>query len=172
MKFMLSIKIPDERVAILIGKNGETKASIEKKTATKITAGQEVEIEGDWETEAKAADIVKAIGRGFSPHQALKLLNKETIFDVITIKGSPNTIKRVLARIIGTQGKARKNIEKLTGASVAVYGKTISIIGDEKQAHAARSAVEMLLDGRMHSHVWKQLEKIIDPNKEEKDILE
>lgn len=156
---MLSLKIPEERVAVLIGESGATKALIEKKTKTKIHAGEEIVIDGDWETETKAGDIVKAIGRGFSPGKALRLVSPEVQFDVISLKGSPNTIKRLLARVIGTQGKSRKNIERLTGAYIAVYGKTISIIGNQKQAMNARSAVEMLLSGRTHSHVWKQLEK-------------
>lgn len=155
---MLSLKIPEERVAILIGKSGATKALIEKKTKTRIHAGEEIEIDGDWETETKAGDIVKAIGRGFSPGKALRLVSPEVQLDVISLKGSPNTIKRLLARVIGTQGKSRKSIERLTGAYIAVYGKTISIIGNQKQAMNARSAVEMILSGRTHSHVWRQLE--------------
>ena len=168
---MLSVKIPEERLAVLIGKNGATKAAIEKKTGTKITAGVEIEIEGDWETESKAADVVKAIGRGFQPATAFRLFKPNYVLDVIAIKGSPNTIKRLLARIIGSQGKARKNIELLTGAAMAVYGKTVSIIGDEKQTQLARDAVEMLLSGRTHSHVWRQLEKSIETGTE-KDVLE
>ena len=163
-KVMLSLKIPEERVAILIGRSGATKALIEKRTETKIYAGGEIEIDGDWETEAKAGDIVKAIGRGFSPGKALRLIVPEVQLDVISLKGSPNTIKRLLARVIGTQGKSRKNIERLTGAHIAVYGKTISIIGDQNQAMNARSAVEMLLSGRTHSHVWKRLEERQTPS--------
>ena len=31
------VKIPDERIAVVIGTNGETKKSIEKKTKAKLT---------------------------------------------------------------------------------------------------------------------------------------
>ena len=156
---MISISIPEERKPILIGKNGETKSQIEKRTHTKINVGEETEIYGDGVTELKAADIVKAIGRGFSPHYALRLLEEDVLLDVITIKGTPNTIKRLMARVIGSKGKAKKNIETLAGVSLSIYGKTISIIGNYKNAGVARVAIEMLLSGRTHNYVWRRLEK-------------
>ena len=156
---MISINIPQERKPIVIGKDCEIKADVEHRTKTKIKIGKEIEIEGDPESEAKASELVKAIGRGFSPHVAYKLLDEEVLLDVITIKGTPNTIKRLMSRIIGTQGKAKKNIERLTDASIAVYGKTVSIIGNYKEINKARSAIEMLIAGRTHSHVWRQLER-------------
>ena len=155
---MITITIPQDRVPVLIGRSGKTKEFIEKKTGTKITVGQEIIISGDPEMELKCSDIAKAIGRGFHPNRATRLLLEGTVLDVITIKGNFNTIKRVAARIIGSQGKARKNIEKLTGAAIAVYGKTVSIIGSQKEASNAREAVELIILGRKHGSVWKHLE--------------
>lgn len=154
------VKIPEERKAILIGKDGSTKSKIERLTQTKLVIAKEIVIEGNPEAILKAEEIVKAVGRGFAPNTALKLIRDGMQLDVINIKGSPNTIKRLLARVIGTQGKARRNMENLTGASIAVLGKTISIIGNNKQAQEARLAVEMLLAGRKHATVWRCLEDI------------
>lgn len=156
---MIAANIPQERIPVLIGKNGKTKEFIEKKTSTKIFIGQEVEVTGDTENELKCSEIIKAVGRGFHPNAALSLLREDFVLDIINVKGTQNTIKRLLARIIGSQGKARKNIEKLTGASIAVYGKTVSMIGNYKEVSEARKAVEMLILGRKHAHVWSYFEK-------------
>lgn len=78
------VKIPKDRIAVLIGKKGQTKKEIEKRTKTKITIDSEtgeVWITSTKETEDplavwKARDIVLAIGRGFSPERAFRLLNE------------------------------------------------------------------------------------------------
>ncbi len=161
---MVLVNIPEQRKAVLIGKEGGTKRKIESLSGTKIFVGDEIQIEGDAENLIKTSEIIKAIGRGFPPETALKLGDERFCLDVINIKGSPNTIKRLLSRVIGTDGKAKQNIQNLTGASIAVYGKTVSIIGDYKQMENARVAVEMLLAGRKHTTVWRYLENI---NKQE-----
>ncbi len=152
---MLLVNIPEERKPILIGKDGATKASIEKKTKTKIKISVEIQIEG--ENELVAGEIVKAIGRGFSPHRALRLLGSDCLLDVIQIKGTQKKIKRLMSRVIGTHGKTRSNIEESTRASVSVYGRTISIIGNYKQVDNAKEAIEMLLQGSKHTTVYRYL---------------
>ena len=156
---MITVNIPEERKAILIGRGGETKLKLEKRTYTKINVGKEVEIYGDPESELKVSDIIKAIGRGFSPAKALTLLEGDCVFDVISLKGTPNTIKRLMSRVIGSGGKAKKKIEFLTHASIEIYGKTISIIGTHREAENARHAIEMLLSGRTHNFVWRTMER-------------
>jgi len=157
---MVLVNIPEQRKAVLIGKEGKTKKKIEHLTGARIFVGAEIQIDGDPENQLKTSEIIKAIGRGFSPEIALKLMDEDFQLDVINIKGSPNTIKRLLSRVIGTNGKAKKNIENLTGASIAVYGKTVSIIGDYKHMENARVAIEMLLAGRKHTTVWRYMENI------------
>ncbi len=156
---MFNLNIPEDRRPILIGKNGETKKLIEKKTKTKISIDDEITIEGD--NQLVAGEIIKAIGRGFSPQRALRLLDSDSIFDVIQIKGTPKKIKRFMSRVIGSQGRARRNIENMTGAFISVYGKTISIIGNYKEVEHARKGVEMLLKGHKHPYVYRHLETII-----------
>ena len=70
------MKIPKERVGVLIGKNGEVKESIEKKSGTKIlidSENGEVTIErgsADPLTELKVINIIRAVGKGFSSENA------------------------------------------------------------------------------------------------------
>lgn len=157
---MISIvMIPDERKKILIGKNGYTRKRIEQKTKTTIEVGNDVKIEGESLDVMKTEQIVKAIGRGFTPRKALILLNDEYQLIIISLVGeTPNTIKRLFARVIGRDGNARRRIERDTRTVVSVYGKTVAIIGKSNELDYARNAVEQILRGRSHGYVYKRLD--------------
>lgn len=153
-----AIRIPEERKAVLIGKDGSVKSGIEKRTRTKINISEDVEIEGEPLNLMKAKDIVKAIGRGFSPEVAMELLKEDYQLQVISMAGETKKgIKRTTARLIGTQGSTKKRIEEETETHVSIYGKTVSIIGRWDCVERAKKAVEMLLAGRSHSYVYAEL---------------
>ncbi len=160
---MQYVKIPEERIGVLVGKEGFEKRDIEKKTKTKIIVNKgEVTIEGDPIDEWVAKDIVKAIGRGFSPEKAVKLLNENYSFETLLIRNFANTekaVQRKKGRVIGEKGKTRKTIEELTNTYVSVYGKTISIIGTYENVALAKEAIIKLLDGSSHTSVYKFLER-------------
>jgi ribosomal RNA assembly protein len=112
----------------------------------------------------RVKDVITAIGRGFSPEHAFRLMRDEdTILDVIDLRlvfgRSDSDIKRVKGRIIGMEGKTRRIIEELTDANVAIYGHTIGIIGNFDQAQVAREAIQMLINGSMHSVVYRFLNR-------------
>ncbi|MDI6805833.1 MAG: KH domain-containing protein [Candidatus Bathyarchaeia archaeon] len=166
------LKIPKERVGALIGPEGRTKKSIEEKLSVELKIESETgdvtlmlaENANDPSLLFKAKDIVTAIGRGFSPEHAFRLIrDEESILDVIdlrTIFGrSESDIKRIKGRIIGMNGKTRKIIEELTDANICVYGHTVSIIGNIEQAQAAREAIQMLINGSQHSTVYRFLHR-------------
>ena len=161
---MSEIKIPEVRVAILVGKKGEIKRRIESKTNTQLEISKEgdVTIEGESMNVYVAELIVKAIGRGFNPNIALKLLNENNALDIIDIKenigGSEKKFKRIKGRLIGTQGRAWKMLEKKTNTDVSIFGKTISIIGKIEDVDIARRAFEKLLGGSPHGKVYKFIE--------------
>ena len=155
-----SILIPEERKAALIGREGRTKAYIEKMTKTKITVSDGVEIEGEAVAVLTVCNIVLAIARGFSPKDAMLLLDEEYCIDVISLRGETQKAeKRLLARVIGKNGQAKKTIEEETGAKLAIYGKTISIIGTAEQLRDAREAIELLIMGKTHAYVFKRLKE-------------
>jgi ribosomal RNA assembly protein len=56
-------------------------------------------------------------------------------------------------------GKTRRIMEELTDANIAVYGHTIGIIGNFDQAQVAREAIQMLINGSMHSVVYRFLHR-------------
>jgi len=166
------IKIPKERVGALVGPQGTTKKSIEEKLSVELQIDSETgdvavmmgENVTDPSTLFRAKDVITAVGRGFSPEHAFRLIRDEEavldILDLRTVFGkSEADIKRVSGRIIGMNGKTRMIIEELTDTNVAVYGHTVGIIGTLEQAQVAREAIEMLIKGSMHATVYRFLHR-------------
>jgi ribosomal RNA assembly protein len=166
------VRIPKERVGVLVGPDGKVKQRIEEKFTVELQIESESggvtimlsENARDPSLLFNAKDTVTAIGRGFSPEHAFRLLrNEDDIFDSIDLRvvfgRSESDIKRVKGRVIGANGKTRKLVEELTGASVVVYGHTIGFIGTFEQVDAARNAVQMLIDGSQHHTVYKYLQR-------------
>ena len=166
------IKIPKERVGVVIGPEGRTKKSIEDKLSVELQIDSEA---GDVNILMKegatdpsmlfsAKDVVTALGRGFSPEHAFRLIRDEqAVLDILDLRvvfgKSEADIKRVKGRIIGMNGKTRGIIEELTDANVAVYGHTVAIIGTMDQLQVAREAIEMLIKGSMHGTVYRFLHR-------------
>lgn len=167
---MQHVKIPQERIGVLIGEGGETLREIEAQADVRLDVDSEngaVEItkqrDADPVKALKGPDIVRAIGRGFPPEDALRLLENEmTMFDVVDIDAATrnkNDLKRQKGRLIGEGGRTRELMEELTGATVVIYGSTLSAIGQPAQVKAVRRAAEMLLDGTPHGAVYSFLEE-------------
>lgn len=165
------LKIPKERVGVLIGKEGATKAHIESLTKIELDIESEtgsIAISPTDETEDplavwKARYIVKAIGRGFSPETALKLLDDEIILEIINLPDfvgkSKKAVMRQKGRIIGREGRTKEIIKEMTNVDISIYGKTVSLIGDMERIQVAKEAVQMILDGVRHKSVYAFLEK-------------
>jgi len=154
-----TVRIPKERIGVLIGSEGKVKRRLEKLAGVVIEVDSEtgdVEIEGKENTANfyDAVNAVKAIGRGFSPENAFALLGEEMLLEIIKVSdvvgGSEKAIQTKKARVIGTGGRAREAIENATGAKISVLGKTVAIIGNPESVGLARKGVEMLLSGSTH----------------------
>ena len=164
----MHIKIPEERVGVLIGPDGSMKSFIEEKSKSTLEIDSEtgtVTIESieDPLQAMRAMDFVRAIGRGFSPERALAIFDDEMlmldVMDLSKMVGTKSDMARLKGRIIGKDGKTREIMEKLSGSKVSVYGKTIALLGYPEQIRVARAAIEMLLDGAPHGNVYGFLEK-------------
>ncbi|MHA1506643.1 MAG: KH domain-containing protein [Candidatus Asgardarchaeia archaeon] len=171
MNTRLYLKIPKERVAVLIGKHGKIKKKIERLTQTIIkvnsSEGSVIVIPSkemlDPVAPLKAKSIIQAIGRGFNPEKAMKLIEDDYVLEIIDIneyaRGSRNSLIRLKGRVIGEEGKARRMIEELTDTDVCIYGHTVGIIGKIEDVMAAKKAVTMLLEGAKHGTVLRYLQK-------------
>jgi len=165
-EFLNEIKIPQDRIAVLIGTEGEQKDAIGKATKCSIDINSqegEVHIEGDDPLQMfTCGEIVKAIGRGFNPEVALMLTKMDFVLEIISVMEwakTQNDLMRMRGRVIGKEGKTRRLIEDLLEVYIVVYGKTIGIIGRGDDVSLARRAVESLLSGSPHANVYKWLEK-------------
>lgn len=151
-----SILVPKDRVNVI--KDHVTRERVEKDACVKLSFDENtVIIDGDGLNLLTAMNIVKAISRGFAPDKAYRLLDEEELLEIIDIDYSPKKAKMIKARLIGTGGKTRRMIEEFSGSSMSVYGKTVSIIGKYEQNAIAKEAIQMLLDGSSHAHVYKFL---------------
>ncbi len=166
-EFSYTLRIPKDRVGVLIGKSGKVKRDIEHATGTRMgidsKEGEVAIVADDGLRLYEAREVIRAIGRGFNPEIALQLLKTDAaleIIDVTAVTGkSKNALQRLKGRVIGAEGKAKREIERLTGCSISVYGKTIALIGEVTDVTAARLAVENLLQGATHATVYRLLEK-------------
>ena len=166
------VKIPRERIGVLIGPDGSVKETVGKRLSVSLQIDSEAgdvtitqnATEQDPTILFRAREVVTAIGRGFSPERAFRLFEDEdTLLEVIDLREfvgrSLSDIKRLEGRVIGKGGKTRKIIEELSETCVSVYGYTISIIGSADQIEVAREAISMLIRGSQHSTVYRFLHK-------------
>ena len=179
MSFEKIIRIPNDRIAVLIGKSGNVKLKIEELCYVSLDIDGntgEVLIKSQGNVEKiqpfKAMEIVTAIGRGFSPENALTLLKGENVLHVIDLRefaGKSNAnVERIKGRIIGEGGRARRNMENLTGTHISVYGRTVSIIGDSSKLRSTVDAISSISGGSMHGAVYSKLEAANRKEKYEK----
>jgi len=160
------VRIPEERIKILKVDTRQQK-KIEELCECRLglhQEEQEVEIEcEDGLRMMKVKDVVRAFGRGFTADEALYLLDDDYYLEIIDITQyvgkDKDRLKTMRGRLIGSEGKTRKTIEKDTNCKTAIYGKTISIIGKWDDVKAARTVVERLLSGSKHSTVYRMLEE-------------
>lgn len=166
---MRYLKIPLERVGVLIGHRGEIKKELEEKSGIKITVdSREGEVVLD-EHEAvdplmiiKLENIIRAIGRGFSPENAFLLFDDDAdffIFNLYDYVGKKEShVRRLKSRVIGKEGKTKRVLEDLTDSKISVYGHTISVISDVICMNIVKKSIDMLLTGSKHATVYRFVE--------------
>ncbi|MFH1173845.1 MAG: KH domain-containing protein [archaeon] len=165
-EFAYELKIPKDRVAVLIGVEGSTKKELEEATLSKMSVDSK---EGDITLVGKdplqlyqLREVIKAIARGFNPETAKLLLKQDYLLEIVSLaeySKQKNHLLRLKGRVIGADGKSRRTIEELTGCFICVYGKTIALIGQVDQMSIAKRAVLSLLEGSTHASVYKWLER-------------
>jgi len=165
-------KISKDRIGALIGPEGQVKQTLEKKLSVEVSIDSEtgditITLGPDAQDPSllfRAKEVVTAIGRGFSPDRAFRLVNDEdAVLEIIDLREmfgrSLSELQRIKGRIIGQEGKTRRIIEELTEADVSVHGHTVSIIANMDQMEVAREAIQMLLRGSQHSTVYRFLHR-------------
>ncbi len=160
------VRIPKERVAVLIGKKGADKKELEMAGRSRLKVDSKegfVRIfSNDPIRVMQMHDVVLAVGRGFNPQIARLLLKTDYVLEMLDVEEYSRSKKkstRLKGRVIGEEGKARRIIEELTETYISVFGNTVSIIGQAYNVSICRRAIESLLSGSPHSGVYFWLEK-------------
>jgi len=160
---MKEVRVPEERVGVLIGEGGETKKDIQDLTDVELEIKDNLAvIDGEPLDEMDALNVVKAIGRGFNPDKAVRLVEKDVVLHLMDIKNfadTPNSQERLKGRVIGRDGETRTHLEKQGNVEISVYGKTIGIIGYAENIQILAESIKMLLQGSTHSTAYQYLEK-------------
>ena len=165
---MQHVKVPQDRIGVLIGEGGETMREIERRAEVRLDIDSEsgsvaVDSVGDPVSGMVAPDIVRAVGRGFKPDAALSILDDDLrmfeLIDLAEYTRNKNDLQRQKGRLIGENGRTRELMEELTGAEVVIYGSTLGIIGQPEEVEAVRRATKMILDGAPHGAVYSFLER-------------
>ncbi|HOO54571.1 MAG TPA: KH domain-containing protein, partial [Methanothrix sp.] len=93
----MHVKIPADRIGVLVGPSGSVKSMLEEKTGAELvidsdTGAVEIVAGEDPIMAMRLAEIVRAIGRGFSPERAYPLIEDEMLMlDVIDLSRVCNT---------------------------------------------------------------------------------
>lgn len=162
------VKVPQNRIGVIIGKKGATKAQIERQCHCNLMVDSVeglVKIRPAETTEDPmlvwaARDIVKAIARGFNEEKALLLTDPEFMLEIIPLDvDNKRRLGQLRGRLIGEGGRSREIIEQTTSCFISISGKTVSIIGLFDEIQVAKQALLMLINGQRHATVFRFLEK-------------
>ncbi|MGF3554195.1 MAG: KH domain-containing protein [Thermoplasmatota archaeon] len=166
---MKYIKIPIDRIGVLIGQKGKTKKDIETISGVKLNIDSkqgEIEIDDrdvkDPLISIKIENVIRAIGRGFSPENAIRLMDDYVdffIFDLHDYVGKKEShLRRIKSRIIGKEGKTKRVLENLTDSKISIYGHTVAIISELERMNILKKSIDMLLTGSKHATVYHFVE--------------
>lgn len=135
---------------------------IENKIKIKIGFGKDkVSVKGSELNEFLVEEIIRAIDFGFCVDDALLLLREDFVLEFVGVKGNTRrkNLRDVRSRIIGTDGRAKRTIEKLTGAAIVINGNDVGVIVDADHLSATIQGIEGLIGGSKHGNVFSFLER-------------
>ncbi|MCI4460159.1 MAG: hypothetical protein JHC13_04605 [Acidilobus sp.] len=165
--------VPPESFEKVKEELGQVMGELRRRLGVRLTLDEgnsrvviEAEREGDAANVLRARDIVRAIAIGFSPQDALQLLDEDYVLVVVDVAQAvgdkENHLRRVLGRVIGENGRARRTLEEITGTKIVVNDRgLVGIIGDYERSQIARHGVELLVQGKMHATVYRRLESMM-----------
>ena len=155
------VPIPEERINLL-KKVKDWKEKLKEFLDIAVDIGEDVTISGEALQVIRGKEIVRAFGRGFDFEDSLDLLDEEYFLEVINVGEftgkSKNRQVTLRGRVIGEGGKTKKTIEKCADVKIAIYGKTVSIIGKPQNIRIGKDAIEMILSGSKHNSVYRFLQ--------------
>lgn len=116
--------------------------------------------------------VLEALEAGFSINESLLLSDPEYLLEVMSIRdySRRTKIKDVRARLIGTKGKTKKLMEKLSDSFIKIKGNSVFIIGLAEDIRSTMTAVQKLIRGSAQGKVYGFLERSRTQHKFDKDV--
>jgi ribosomal RNA assembly protein len=120
-----------------------------------------VTIKGNEVVEFVVGEIIRAIDFGFEAEDALLLANEDFVLEFINIKEHTRrrNLEEVRSRVIGTDGKAKRTIEELTGGAIVINENMVGLIVGSEHLESAVQGIVLLIQGAKHGNVFSYLEK-------------
>lgn len=137
---------------------------IENKTRAKISFLKpqgKIGVKGNELNEFLVTKVLEAVDFGFDVDDALLLTRENFVLEFVDIKEHTRrkNLKDVRARVIGSNGKAKKTIQELTGCIIVINENKVGIISDVEHADAVVQSIILLIQGTKHGNVFAYLEK-------------
>lgn len=131
------------------------------KVKVEIDKNLNITIKGKTFQEYLASQILEAVALGFSLDTALLLLNTNYTMRRINLKSyiKQKRISVVKSRLIGKEGRVKKNIEELSDCFLILSDHIVVIIGKIDNVEIATRAVVSLIRGAPHGRVFSFLKK-------------
>jgi len=160
---MRTVSVSKNCIGVLLKNNRAVLKEVERRGRVKLAVAEDVvTIQGEPGEEWVAEKVLDALCYGFDAKKAFRLFSEDHFLEVIDLCAAlrGKAVERYKARIIGTRGKAKKTIEELSGASLAIAGDAVAILGRFDEIQAAREAVLRILEGAAHSSVYSFLQRL------------
>jgi ribosomal RNA assembly protein len=138
------------------------KAKIERELKVKLSnQGRNIFIDGPAENEYLTLRVIEAINLGFSLDEALSLKNEFVILHILNIRDVTRRkdLERIRARLIGTEGKTKNNIENLSDCLISIHDNQVGIIGEAGCIEETIIAMRSLIQGSKQGNVYTRLER-------------
>lgn len=135
---------------------------IEQKARVRMSVKKnKVTVKGSEVNEFIVGEILRAIDFGFDVEDALYLLDEDFVLEFVNIKNHTRrrNLEEVRSRVIGTDGRAKRTIEELTGANMVVNENMVGLIVNSNHLESAVQGVVSLIQGSKHGNVFTYLEK-------------
>lgn len=111
--------------------------------------------------EMKCISVIKSIAEGgVNPNIAFKLFSDLYVLKMVDLGEilKSKDVRRVMGRIIGTNGKMKKFMEEITETDINMFEDKIIIIGTIEGVELTSKAVNALIRGAPHKKVYRLLE--------------
>ncbi len=160
---MRIIAIPANRMPVFRRDGGRFLDKIEDECKVEASLKNgELHFDGEAGDEWAAEQVAKAVVLGFKPRQAFKLLKDDYFLEEVDLKDvarNEKELQRFKSRVIGSEGKAKKTLQELSGAWLSISGGTVAFLGKYEDVQLAREGIQKIVEGKSHSTVYSYLEK-------------